>query len=111
MLGALSGVIFGVGACVKWMWGLSDRVLSLEKQMGADSVQEQLRRDRHDNLYPLLQVQVFAELDKIEIEQKAQGQNIAILLDRDRIEKGLGEVVSTVHRLAEVRFTPKPDRA
>lgn len=101
LIATLLGVIGGVGVCVKWMWTISDRILTLEKQMGPESVQEQLRKDRHDNIYPMIQVQVFAPLDKIEAEQKAQGQNIAILLDRDRIEKGLGEVVSTVHRIAE----------
>lgn len=101
LLAVLSGVIIGAGACVRWMWTISDRILTLEKQMGPDTVAEQLRKDRHDNIYPMLQVQVFAELDKQADEQKRQGQNIAILLDRDRIERGLSEVVSTVHRIAE----------
>lgn len=100
-LAALSGLIIGVGACVKWLWTLSDRVLSLEKQMGIHSVAEQLRMDRHDNIYPMIQVQVLVPFEKMEDEVKHQGQNIAILLDRDRIEKGLSEVVNTVHRIAE----------
>ncbi len=71
--------------------------------MGPHSVAEQLRIDRHDNIYPMIQVQVIKPFEKIEDEVKNQGQNIAILLDRDRIEKGLSEVVSTVHRLAETK--------
>jgi hypothetical protein len=100
-LAALSGLIIGVGACVRWLWTLSDRVLSLEIKVGSTSVSDQLRIDRHDNIYPMIQVQVLQPFDKLEDELKRQGQNIAILLDRDRIEKGLSDIVSTVHRIAE----------
>jgi hypothetical protein len=103
LLATASGLTIGVGACVKWMWSLSDRMLTLENKVGLTSVAEQLRMDRHDNVYPMMQARIIEPLEKLEEEVKHQGQNIAILLDRDRIEKGLADAVNTMHRVVDSR--------
>lgn len=93
MLATLSGVIIGAGAGVKWMWKISDRVLSLEAKVGAHSVAESLRLDRHDHVYPMIQERIILPLDILEATVNQQGSSLAVLLDRDRIEEKIARLV------------------
>lgn len=95
LLATLSGVIFGVGTCVRWMWSLSDRVLTLESKVGPHSVAESLRLDRHDHVYPMIQERIILPLDMLEAEVKLHDRSIAILLERTRIEDVINR---TVHK-------------
>lgn len=101
---ALTSAIVASGFFIRSFWNLSLRVEALEIKVGAKSISQQISDDRHDNLYPMLQIRVFAPIDKIEDEVKHQGQNIAILLDRDRVSEGLKEVIATIHQVAQPKI-------
>lgn len=128
-LAAVTGVLVGVGGIFKIAWTMRGKQAELEKEIAklrADCeaknqsvvasvvnlrmeiiglIDQKLAQDRHDNLYPMMQREFVAPLDKLEEEQKRQGQNIAILLERDKIGRQMSEVVSTVH--AAVAQMPK----
>lgn len=92
-LATLSGVIIGAGTCVRWMWTMSDRVLTLEAKVGEHSVLENLRRDRHEHVYPMIQERIILPLDMLEAEIKLHDRSIAILLERTRIEDMVNRLI------------------
>lgn len=97
LIAAVSGAIFGVGACVKWMWRISDRVLSLEAKVGETSVQESLRLDRHDHVYPMIQERIILPLDILEQRTSQHNSSLAVLMDRDRLEEKFNKILRERH--------------
>lgn len=93
LVATLSGVTIGAGACLKWMWGISDRVLSLEAKVGETSVAESLKTDRHDHVYPMIQERIILPLDILEVKVNQHDSSLAVLMDRDRIEEKLGRIL------------------
>lgn len=98
LLAAVSGATIGVGACVRWMWGISDRVLRLEAKVGENSVAESLRLDRHDHVYPMIQERIILPLDILEAKSNQHDSSIAILMDRDRIEEKISKILAKSNR-------------
>lgn len=96
LLAAFSGSVIATGIFVRWMWTLSDRIQRIENQDLDKIIDTRISADRHDNLYPMLQVRIFGPLDKIEDEQKMQGQNIAVLLERDRTGAAMEKIVASL---------------
>lgn len=96
MLGAVIGLFTGTGILVKLVFSFNSRLQLLEaKDVGA-IVRKELEHERHNVLYPMLQTRVYAALDKIEEEVKVQGQNVAILLERDRSAEALSRFADTI---------------
>lgn len=91
LIAVASGAIFGAGACVKWMWKVSDRVLNLEAKVGETSVAESLRLDRHVHVYPMIQERIILPLDILEARVNQHDSSLAVLLDRDRFEGKLAK--------------------
>lgn len=92
ILAAVSGMVTAAGFSIRGLWKLSDRIRDLEALVGKTAVAEQIAKDRHDVIYPMVQAQFVLPLDRLEEEVKKQGQNIAILLDRNRLDTRLGEI-------------------
>lgn len=93
LLAAASGATFGVGACVRWMWHSSDRILSLEAKVGVISVQESLKLDRHDHVYPMIQERIILPLDTLEARVNQHDSSLAVLMDRDRLMDKIEQIV------------------
>lgn len=103
ILGLVSGLVVATAFMIRIIWSLHDRIRKLESRdldqiidarltVSANLVQiidGRLATDRHDNIYPMMQDRIYRPMDKIEDEQKLQGQNIAVLLERDRIGTAL----------------------
>lgn len=97
-LAVMTGVITASAFSIRSLWKMSDRIRDLEGKVGSVSVTEQIAKDRHDVIYPMVQAQFVLPLDRIEEEVKKQGQNIAILLDRDQTNHRLTELINTLSR-------------
>lgn len=55
-----------------------------------------ISKDWHDTRGPWLQLTVLNPLDKIDDELKRQGQNIAVLLERDRTSNALEKIADSI---------------
>jgi len=95
-LAVITGIVMASAFSIRSLWRLSDRIMELEAKVGSTSVPEQIAKDRHDVIYPMVQAQFVLPLDRIEDEVKKQGQNIAILLDRDQINHRMTELINLV---------------
>lgn len=62
--------------------------------------------DWHENRHPMLQTRVFATLDKISDENKKIGQDIAVLMERDRTAQRLEKIIAALNKAA---MNPKDD--
>lgn len=93
LIAAISGATFGIGACLRWMWGISDRVLHLEAKVGENSVKESLLRDRHDHVYPMIQERIILPLDILEQRTNQHDSSLAVLMDRDRLETKFNQML------------------
>lgn len=106
----VSGLVVATGFLVRMMWGLHTRLQRIENQ-GLDQIisahlvdsanlprliDARLAQERHDNLYPMLQARVYGPIDEIEDELKTQGQNIAVLLERDRTGSAIERLASSI---------------
>lgn len=85
LVAVFSGVITGIGFCVGRMNKLAERILTLELKVGARSVEESLKMDRHDHVYPMLQERIVLPLDILEKQVNQHNSSLAILQERDRI--------------------------
>lgn len=116
VLAALSGAVIAVTALIRFGFSINSRLQRIENQdldkivdsrieewyerrglVRQEGIDARIAVDRHNNLYPMMQTRIFAPLDKLEDELKTQGQNIAILLERDRTSQALQEVLSATH--------------
>ena len=96
ILAALVGIASASAFSVRGLWRMSDRIRDLEAKVGPQSVAEAVAKDRHDVIYPMVQAQFVTPLDRMEDEVKKQGQNIAILMDRDRLDHKLAEIMAVI---------------
>lgn len=101
ILAGLSGAVLSAVGLVKLAFTFNNRLLAIENRDIRAIVVEELARERHDVLYPMLQVRVFDSMDKIEEELKKQGQNIAILLERDRTATALENIANSINRASD----------
>lgn len=97
VLATLIGIISASAFSIRGLWRMSDRIRDLESKVGSTTVAEQIAKDRHDVIYPMVQAQFVLPLDRLEGEVKAQGQNIAILLDRDRLDHKMAEIIAAIN--------------
>jgi hypothetical protein len=72
-LAVMTGLITASAFSIRSLWKMSDRIMDLEAKVGSTSVGEQIAKDRHDVIYPMVQAQFVLPLDRIEDEVKKQG--------------------------------------
>lgn len=99
-LATITGVVIGVGALIKWGFSINNRLQRIENQDLDKIIETHLNKDRHDTIYPMMADRIFKPLDKIEDEQRRQGQDIAILLERDRIGQRMEKIISALNAQA-----------
>lgn len=110
-LAVVSGVVISAVAMLRTAYtfdrriaielaAIDRRLQRIENQNLEQIIGDQMGKERHDVLYPMLQRQCFDPIDKIEEELKKQGQNIAVLLERDRIGSGLQQLATTITNVA-----------
>lgn len=95
-IATVTGAFVGAGVIIRLAFSFNNRLQRIENQDLNSIIDARISRDWHENRTPMMQVQVFATLDKIEDELKHQGQNIAILLERDRVTTAIEKAMSTM---------------
>lgn len=99
-IAGISGLVISAGVMVRMVFTLNSRLQAVETAAKHEAVQSvvrvELEEERHNVLYPMLQTRVYAALDKLEEELKMQGQNIAVLLERDRAAAAMERFAETV---------------
>lgn len=110
ILGLVSGLVVATGFMIRIIWSLHTRIQKMENQdlnQIIDSrlatspslvqiIDGRLATDRHDNVYPMITDRVIRPMEKIEDEVKMQGQNIAVLLERDRTGAALERLATAL---------------
>jgi len=114
LLAALTGAAIAITTLIRLGFSFNSRLQRIENQdlnqivdarieewyerrglVRQEGIDARIAVDRHNNLYPMMQTRIFGPIDKLEDELKLQGQNIAVLLERDRTTQALQEVLST----------------
>lgn len=112
IVGVGTSMVVGVGVLIKVAFNTNTRLLALENALKAlaerdhrGTVRDELEKERHDILYPQLQVRVYAVIDKLEEEIKMQGQNIAVLMERDRTAAAFERLVPDMAKAVATAVT------
>lgn len=95
-IAAVAGAFTGAGLIIRLAFSFNNRLQRIENQDLNSLIDARISRDWHENRTPMMQVQVFGALDKIEDELKHQGQNIAILLERDRVTTAIEKAMAAM---------------
>lgn len=115
-LASLSGAVIATATLIRLAFTFNNRLQRIENQdlnqiidarIAADwddrrmmllssLIAAGVSKDWHDVRGPWLQVTVLAPLDKISDEIKQQGQNIAVLLERDRTAQALERIADSI---------------
>ena len=99
VVASIGGVLFGGFAVISRLQSRLDKIEGRMDLMAIElsaMMDKKLAEDRHDNIYPTIDRVANIPIHALEDETKKQGQNIAILMDRDRIERQMQEVVAQV---------------
>lgn len=100
-LATITGGAIAIAGLVRLGFSFNSRLQRIENQDLDKMIDTRISVDRHEHLYPMLQTRVFADLDKMEDELKKQGQNIAVLLERDRIGSSIERLITALNRPAK----------
>lgn len=93
---ALLGAVGAIIGIARWTWTVRDQLAKVEQHIAKIEAQsrqdktetvalidKKITDDRHNNIYPTIHKTAVIPLERLEDEVKKQGQNIAILMDRD----------------------------
>lgn len=108
ILGLVSGLVVATGFMIRIIWSLHTRIQRIENQDLNQIIDGRLATDRHDNVYPMITDRVIRPMEKIEDEVKLQGQNIAVLLERDRTGAALERLATALSLGAHSAPTAMP---
>lgn len=97
---AITGGVIAVATMVKLGFNFNSRLQRIENQDLEKIIGEYLERERHDKLYPMLSDRVFRPLDKMEDEMKELSQNMAVLMERDRMGQRMEKLISALNQQA-----------
>lgn len=99
-LAAITGAVVAVGTMIKLVFSFNTRLQRIENQDLERIIDSQIAKDRHENLYPMLQTRVFAELDKQGDTLAHVDKNVAVLLERDRLAQRLEKIIAALNQEA-----------
>lgn len=97
-LAALIGAVTAIGTMIRLVFAFNTRLQKIENQELDAVIDQRIAKDRHENIYPMLQVRVFAELDKQSDSLAHLDRNVAVLLERDRLAQRMEKIISALNR-------------
>jgi|SRR5215831_1623324 len=95
LLAGITGAVLGTGTIIKLAFNFNTRLQRLENQDLNSIIDARISADWHANRAPVLQSQLYIPMDKMEDELKRQGQNIAVLLDRNNTASAIEKAIAT----------------
>lgn len=98
VLAGITGAVIAVGTMVKLAFSFNTRLQRIENQDLESIIDRQIALDRHNNLYPMLQTRVYAELDKQGDVLAKIDRDVAVLLERDRLAQRMERIIAALNR-------------
>lgn len=99
-LASVTGAVVGIATLIRWGFSINTRLQRIENQDLEGIIDGRIAKDRHDHLYPMMQTRVFSDLEKMEVSYYKLSQDVAVLLERDRLNQRLEQVISALNAQA-----------
>lgn len=99
-LATITGAIVGTSALVRWAFTIDRRMQRIENQDLENIIGKQISDDWHNNRAPMLQTRIFTDIDKMESLINALSRDVATLMERDRLNQRMEQVISALNAQA-----------
>lgn len=105
-IATVTGAAAAVITLVKLGFSFNNRLQRIENQDLDNIIDRRISDDWHNNRAPMLQTRIFADLDKMEILISSLSRDVAVLMERDRLNQRMEQVIAALNAAASAVKPP-----
>lgn len=104
-IASMAGAAAAIAAMVRLGFSFNNRLQRIENQDLDNIIDRRISDDWHNNRAPMLQTRIFVDMEKMEGLIAGLSRDVAVLMERDRLNQRMEQVIAALNAQAL-----KPDR-
>lgn len=99
-IASMAGAAAAIAAMVRLGFSFNNRLQRIENQDLPGIINSHISQDWHNNRAPMLQVRIFDDLEKMSDNMAKLSQDVAVLMERDRLNQRMEQVIAALNAQA-----------